>query len=80
MNHQDHTMFVYTKKYQNAILAPLAFELSYKSLMKLVVCDIENRICMIHRCEFCPGKEALSEYLKNEFPHFESDDKIIFHQ
>ena len=35
---------------------------------------------MIHRCESCPGKESLSEYLKNAFAHFESDDKIVFQQ
>ena len=68
------------QKHQNSILACLALDLDYKSLMKLIVCNTDNRICMVHRCESCPGKEVLLEYLKSNFDYLESDDKILFQQ
>ena len=46
------------QKHQNSILAALALDLDYKKLMKLLVCDVKNRICTIYRCESCSGKEA----------------------
>ena len=46
------------QKHQNSIIAALALDLDYKKLMELLVCDVENRICIIYRCESCSGKEA----------------------
>ena len=34
---------------------------TYKELMGKVVCNSDNRNCMLHLCDDCPGKEALSE-------------------
>ena len=68
------------QKHQNSILAALAVDLEYKNLMKLIVCNTENRICMIHRCDSCPGKEALLKFLQNSSTVLEPDDKIIFQQ
>ena len=68
------------QKHQNSILAALALDLEYKDLMKMIVCDTESRICMIHRCDSCPGKDALLEFLKTTITDLDSDDKILFQQ
>ena len=65
------------QKHQNSISA--ALDLEYKNLMKMIVCN-ENSICMIHRCDSCPGKKVLLEFLKNIFTDLESDDTIFFQQ
>ena len=31
--------------------------------MALVVCSIENKPCMFHECEKCPGKERIEKKL-----------------
>ena len=38
-----------------------------QTLMDKIVCDRESRNCMMHRCENCPGKEALSDFLHNYY-------------
>ena len=68
------------QKHQNSILAALALDLEYKDLMKMIVCDTESRICMIYRCDSCPGKDALLEFLKTTITDLDSDDKILFQQ
>ena len=37
------------------------------------MCDVEKRNCMLHLCDSCPGKEGLSNYLKNVFEENEYD-------
>ena len=39
--------------------------------MKIVVCDINNRECMVHRCSNCPGRHALNEFLSKELMDME---------
>ena len=50
------------------------------NLMKMIVCNTESRICMIHRYDSCPGKDALLEFLKTTITDLDSDDKILFQQ
>ena len=45
------------------LVSAVDWEYSYKDLMKIIVCDINSRECMVHRCHNCPGKHALSEFL-----------------
>ena len=47
---------------------------TYKELMGKVVCNINIRNCMLHLCDDCPGKEALSEYLLELFSDNDVDD------
>ena len=35
------------------------FNIDYKTLMQMIVCDIECLECMVHRCEKCPGYNNL---------------------
>ena len=55
---------------------------TYKELMGKVVCNIDNRNCMLHLCDNCPGKEALSEYLLQLFSDndVDHDDMISYKQ
>ena len=73
-----HSVCVCTA-HQNAVLMVDAtgLRLTYKDFMKLIVCDLENKMCMIHRCENCPGKEVLITSLQNQLlKDDESDDEI----
>ena len=56
------------------------FEVTYRDLMKIIVCDIENLKCMVHRCENCPGSDALHTYLQKKFKEYDVDDDITFSQ
>ena len=38
-------------------------DLKSKDLMALAVCSIENKPCMFHECEKCPGKERIEKKL-----------------
>ena len=35
--------------------------------MILVVCDLTDKMCTVHRCENCPGTSALVDHLKSRF-------------
>ena len=48
--------------------------------MKIIVCDIENMECMVHRCENCSGSDALHTYLQKKFKEHDVDDDIMFSQ
>ena len=66
--------------HQNAKLLTVAIprHSDYKCLLKIVVCDVANRNCMLHLCDLCPGKEGLLKYLKNVFENNEYDfDDIV---
>lgn len=41
-------------------------KLSYHDLLQQLVCSVENSICMLHRCEACPGSSALKEFLESK--------------
>jgi hypothetical protein len=54
----------------------------YKQMMEKIVCSTENRNCMLHLCESCPGKHAIEVYLTDLFASqdFDSDDPIHYKQ
>ena len=51
-------------------------------LLSKIVCNLENRDCMIHLCDKCPGKDALHEYLADLFDSydFDLDESICYKQ
>ena len=51
-----------------------------QGLMKIIVCDIENMECMVHKCENCPGSDALHIYLQKKFKEYHVEDDITFSQ
>jgi len=53
----SHTVCV-CSIHQIAKLQANACGMDYKDLMKVLVCDVASKNCMVHRCESCPGKSA----------------------
>ena len=41
--------------------------------MSVMVCDNNNKICMVHRCSDCPGEETLLELLRKLFEEINDD-------
>ena len=64
------------QQHQNAKLVVAALpekNIDYKMLLSKIVCNLENRDCMIHLCDKCPGKDALHEYLADLFDSYDFD-------
>ena len=68
--------------HQNAVLLvdALDWDITYKDLMSKIVCDTSDRVCMMHRCENCPGKAALNDFLNEELSDFDSDEEFHYMQ
>jgi hypothetical protein len=53
--------------------------------MNMIVCDVKSYVCMMKRCESCPGTEPLILFLKSQigdlsvirFKQWESTDRTI---
>ena len=39
--------------------------LTYRDLLEKLVCSIDQSICMLHRCEQCPGSLSLHSYIED---------------
>ena len=57
----------------------LPCKVDYKEVLSQLVCKLENRDCMIHRCPDCPGEDNLNIYLKNIFETATLDDHDVIH-
>ena len=62
--------------HQNAKLMVFAIPgvTDYKDLIEIVVCDIENRDCMLHSCENCPSIDELKNFLTTKFEEIDNKD------
>ena len=49
----------------------------YKNILSKLVCSLENRTCMLHLCELCPGKIVVQDYLAEVFNSHDFDDEDI---
>ena len=56
------------------------WELTYKDLIKKIVCNIESNKCIMHWCESCPGTATLKEFLDQELNEHEDDEKFNYCQ
>ena len=55
------------------LLAPL--NVTYQELFLLIVCDINNKECMVHRCPNCPKSNTLlQDFLFHTIADFDDDD------
>ncbi|XP_066934504.1 uncharacterized protein [Clytia hemisphaerica] len=68
--------------HQNAVLLvdAIQWDITYKDLVNKVVCDSTNRICMMHRCENCPGVEALKVFVKEKLKDFDEEEEFHYMQ
>ena len=61
------------------LLAPL--NISYEELFPFIVCDQNNRECMVHRCPRCPqSNKELEEFICNNIGECCDEDEIEFSQ
>ena len=54
------------------------YNITYKELLDMVVCDSEKMECMVHCCDKCPTFTALETFLKSKLEEYEITDKIKF--
>ncbi|KAG1648960.1 Cytochrome P450 9e2 [Nymphon striatum] len=68
--------------HQNTILllSAIKWEVTYKDLIAMVVCDPLSNECMIHRCKQCPGTDALKAFLDDQLKDMDLDEEISFDQ
>lgn len=46
---------------------------SYRDVIDYLVCDIDNKNCMLHKCSECPGPETLQDVLMNEIDNLSDE-------
>ena len=54
--------------HQNAILLvdAINWDITYKDLILKIVCHSTRKECMMHRCESCPGRAGLKQFLDEQ--------------
>lgn len=64
------------------MIAALPVEQNFecKQLISHIVCNKESKECMLHRCENCPGKSALKNFLQKQIVDYDCDTFITFKQ
>ena len=61
--------------HQNVMLQvdAMDWDLTYKDLIKKIVCNTESNKCIMHRCESCPGTVTVKEFHDQELKEHEED-------
>ena len=74
-----HTVCV-CEQHQNAklLVAALPEQLDYKNLLSELVCNLNEKNCMLHSCSQCPGRPQLQKALEKilDDNDFDVDDSI----
>ena len=62
----------------NVILMVQAAETDkmYKNLMGMIVCSLDSKECMVHRCDKCPATEPLKSYREDAYTDL--DEEVSF--
>ena len=65
--------------HQNTVLLVEAIDwkCTYKDLMANIVCSLDEKECMMHCCESCPGTSALMEFL-NQFAGCDKEEEFHY--
>ena len=68
--------------HQNVVLLVDAMDwgLTYKDLIKKILCNHESNKFIMHRCESCSGTAILEEFLDQELKEHEDDEKFNYCQ
>ena len=64
--------------HQNVVLLCDAIDKNHSELLQHLVCDTENKICMVHRCQNCPGIDGLLNKLMEMFSDMDDEEPIYF--
>ena len=63
------------------LLDAVKIEESYKDLIKILVCYVENSECMLRHCDNCLSDDALIEYLTAKLSEdYDLEEEIIISQ
>ena len=77
----DHLVFiqcVFFTYNQNMKLLLVPLNVTYQELFHLIVCDINNKECIVHRCPNCPESNTLlQDVLFHTIGNFDDDDDVI---
>ncbi|XP_047129865.1 uncharacterized protein LOC124809907 [Hydra vulgaris] len=46
------------------MLSAVGLEMSYHEIIEMIVCSRKSKVCMIHRCNSCPGIQAAQNFLQ----------------
>ncbi|KAK2722416.1 hypothetical protein QYM36_002827 [Artemia franciscana] len=69
------------KKHKKPIKNAVKIEESYKDLIKMLVCNVENNECMLRHCDNCLSYDALIEYLTAKLSEdYDLEEEIIISQ
>ena len=68
--------------HQNVVLLvdAMDWDLTYKDLIKKIVCNTESNKCIMHWCESCPGTATLKTFVDEELNEHEDDEKFNYCQ
>ena len=66
------------RAHQNVVLLVNVMDwgLTYKYLIKKIVCSTDSNKCIMHRSESCPGSATLKEFRGQELNKHEDDEKL----
>lgn len=59
---------------------PVKEKVTYHDLMDKMVCSVESKECMLHRCNSCPGKDGLMLYLQQLTDAADDSDLVHYKQ
>ena len=66
--------------HQNVKLLTTVLTCDYKELLALMVCNMENRDCMLHSRGNCPGENDICDFLTSVFVEADDDEVVPFKQ
>ena len=59
---------------------PTETNITYHDLLEKLVCSVEEKLCMVHRCPTCPGANRLKTNLEELFSSNDPDETIVYQQ
>lgn len=64
----------------SALLSMMDSSITYHELMKQLVCSVNLKLCMIHRCLNCPGTEQLEAFIRTACKVNAADEMVNYKQ
>ena len=56
------------------------FNVTYKNMLRIVVCDVQKMECMVQRCHKNPTDTVLREYVELKFQEYDIEEDITYSQ
>ena len=76
-----HSVYVCGIHY-NAILLfdAINWDITYKDLISKIVCHSTRKECVMHRCDSCPGRAGLKQFLDEQLCDVDSESEFHYNQ